>query len=207
MRSLPKNPRLGFFVSHRGSNMRAIVDACQSGRLEATPALLISNNRSSAALAWAEETGLPHRFLSPKSAGSEEALDQAHVTALQDAKVDLVILAGYMRKIGPAVLSTYNQRILNIHPALLPKYGGQGMFGHHVHEAVIAAGEPESGVTVHLVDGDYDTGPIVAQAKVPVLEGDTADDLAARVLKAEHRFFAETLARIVTGAIDLDTLA
>lgn len=187
--------------------MRAIVDACQSGQLDATPALLISNNRSSAALAWADETGLPHRCLSPKSAGSEEALDQAHVDALRDAEVDLVILAGYMRKIGAGVLNTYNRRILNIHPALLPKYGGQGMYGHHVHDAVIAAGESESGVTVHLVDGEYDTGPIVAQAKVPVLEGDTADDLAARVLKTEHQFFAETLARIVSGEIDLDGLA
>lgn len=206
MTSLPDLPRLGFFVSHRGSNMRAIVEACRDGRVPAEPALLISNNKSSAALAWAAEVGLQNVHLSPKSAGSEEALDAAHLSALQAAKVDLIILAGYMRKIGPQVLEAYANRILNIHPALLPKYGGQGMYGHHVHEAVIAAGETESGVTVHLVDGGYDTGPIVAQAKVPVAAGDTADALAARVLKVEHRFFSETLARVVKGEIDLDSL-
>ena len=207
MTRLPQRPRLGFFVSHRGSNMRAIVEACRTRRLNAEPALLISNNRSSAALTWAEETGLPHCFLNPKSEGSEDALDQAHLAALKEAKIDLVILAGYMRKIGPRVLTAYHRRILNIHPALLPKYGGQGLFGHHVHEAVISAGESESGVTVHLVDGDYDTGPVVAQARVPVLQGDSPDDLAARVLKTEHKFFSETLARIVSGEIDLDSLA
>lgn len=206
MTPLPKSPRLGFFVSHRGSNMRAIVAACQDGTLAATPALLISNNKSSAALVWASENDLPHCHLSPKSTGSEDALDQAHLDALQDAEVDLIILAGYMRKIGPKVLKAYSNRILNIHPALLPKYGGQGMYGSHVHEAVIANKEAESGVTVHLVDGDYDTGPIVDQATVPVLPDDTVEELAARILKQEHRFFSETLGRIVSGEIDLDKL-
>lgn len=206
MAPLPQRPRLGFFVSHRGSNMRAIVAACHDGKVQADPALLISNNRNSAALAWADETDLPCHHLSPKSEGGEDALDEAHLRALKSAQVDLIILAGYMRKIGPKVLETYKNRILNIHPSLLPKYGGQGMYGHHVHEAVIAAGDAESGVTVHLVDGDYDTGPIVSQARVPVVEGDSPDDLAARVLKREHTFFAETLGRIVSGAIDLDSL-
>lgn len=206
MAPLPERPRLGFFVSHRGSNMRAIVAACDDGTVLADPALLISNNRSSAALAWAAERGMPHIHLSPKSAGSEDALDQAHVDALKEARVDLVVLAGYMRMIGPKVLSAYANRILNIHPALLPKYGGQGMYGQRVHEAVLAAGENESGATVHLVDGGYDTGPIVAQSKVPVQEEDSPDTLAARVLKVEHTLFPETLGRIVSGEIDLDTL-
>ena len=206
MAYLPVRPHLGFFVSHRGSNMRAIVQACNDGRIDAEPVLLISNNKSSAALAWAAETGLAHTYLSPMSAELEEALDAAHLDALQGAGVDLIILAGYMRKIGPLVLSAYTNRILNIHPALLPKYGGQGMYGHHVHDAVIASGDTETGVTVHLVDDGYDTGPIVAQASVPVEHGDTADTLAARVLAQEHRFFSETLARIVTGDIDLDVL-
>ncbi len=206
MSSLPDNPRLGFFVSHRGSNMRAIVDACQDGRIQAEPALLISNNRNSAALAWAADTGLAHVHLSAKAAGSEEALDTAHVEALQGEQVDLVVLAGYMRKIGPQMIATYPNRILNIHPALLPKYGGQGMYGHHVHEAVIASGDAESGVTVHVVDGSYDTGPIVAQTKVPVEDGDTPETLAARVLKEEHHFYPATIARIVARDIDLDAL-
>ncbi len=206
MSRLPDRPRLGFFVSHRGSNMRAIVDACHDGRVDAQPALLISNNRSSAALAWAAETGLAHTYLSLKNTESEEALDAAHLHALRDAGVDLIVLAGYMRKIGPNVLSAYANRILNIHPALLPKYGGKGMYGHYVHEAVIASGDKQSGVTVHLVDGEYDTGPIVAQTPVPVEPGDTPDTLAARVLVQEHRFFSETLARIVAGDVDLDAL-
>ena len=206
MAHLPERPRLGFFVSHRGSNMRAIFDACQDRRVHAEPALLISNNKSSAALAWAEVVCLSHINLSPTGAGSEEALDEAHLEALQNADVDLIILAGYMRKIGPLVLAAYANRILNIHPALLPKYGGQGMYGHHVHDAVIAARETESGVTVHLVDGSYDTGPIVDQTTVPVESDDTTETLAARVLKSEHSFFSETLARIISGDIDLDSL-
>lgn len=206
MTQLPQRPRLGFFVSHRGSNMRAIVSACQAGDLNAEPAILISNNRNSAALVWAAKNDLAHFHLSPKSTGSDEALDQAHLDALVDANVDLIILAGYMRKIGPKVLSAFSNRILNIHPALLPKYGGQGMYGSHVHEAVIANREAESGVTVHLVDGEYDTGPIVAQAEVPVLPADTPKDLAARVLAQEHQFFSETLVRVVSGEINLDDL-
>ena len=200
MALLPQRPRLGFFVSHRGSNMRAIVSACKAGGLNAEPAVLISNNRNSAALVWAAENDLAHIHLSPKSASSDEALDQAHLDALVNANVDLVILAGYMRKIGTKVLSAFSNRILNIHPALLPMYGGQG------HKAVIANRETESGVTVHLVDDDYDTGAVVGQAKVPVLPADTPEDLGARVLAQEHLFFSETLIRIVSGEINLDDL-
>lgn len=186
--------------------MRTIVAASQDGTLKADLALLISNNRTSAALAWAADSGFPHVHLSPKSTGSEDALDQAHLGALKEAEVDLIVLAGYMRKIGPKVLAAYPNRILNIHPALLPKYGGQGMYGGRVHEAVIANQDTESGVTVHLVDGEYDTGPVVAQAKVPVLPEDTPEDLAKRVLAQEHSLYTETLIRIVSGEINLDAL-
>ncbi|MBT5242436.1 MAG: phosphoribosylglycinamide formyltransferase [Rhodospirillaceae bacterium] len=186
--------------------MRTIVAASQDGTLKADLALLVSNNRTSAALEWAAENGLPHLHLSPRTVSSEDALDQAHLDALKEAKVDLIVLAGYMRKIGPKVLTAYANRILNIHPALLPKYGGQGMYGGRVHEAVIANGDSESGVTVHLVDGEYDTGPVVAQAKVPVLPNDTADELAKRVLAQEHRLYTDTLIRIVAGEINLDAL-
>jgi phosphoribosylglycinamide formyltransferase-1 len=206
MTLLPQRPRLGFFVSHRGSNMRAIVSACKAGGLNAEPAVLISNNRNSAALVWAAENDLAHIHLSPKSVSSDEALDQAHLDALLNANVDLIILAGYMRKIGTKVLSAFTNRILNIHPALLPMYGGQGMYGSRVHKAVIANRETESGVTVHLVDDDYDTGAVVGQAKVPVLPADTPEDLAARVLAQEHLFFSEMLIRIVSGEINLDDL-
>ena len=117
--------------------------------------------------------------------------------------VDVIILAGYMKKLGMKTLSRFEGRVLNIHPALLPKFGGKGMYGMNVHEAVIAAGEKESGVSIHIVDADYDTGPVIAQARVPVEPTDTAEILAARVLRQEHKFFPETLQNIVDGKITL----
>jgi phosphoribosylglycinamide formyltransferase-1 len=118
--------------------------------------------------------------------------------------VDTVILAGYMKKLGPLTLQAFRGRILNIHPALLPKFGGQGMYGKRVHEAVLQAGETVTGVTVHVVDEVYDHGRILAQCIVPVEEGDTVDSLAGRVLQQEHRLYAETLQRIAAGQIVLD---
>jgi phosphoribosylglycinamide formyltransferase-1 len=112
-----------------------------------------------------------------------------------------VFLAGYMKKLGNQTLRRYQGRILNTHPSLLPRFGGQGMYGARVHQAVIAAGEKQSGVTVHLVDAEYDTGPIVAQCEVPVLDGDTPEALAARVQAREREFVVETLARIVAGEL------
>jgi phosphoribosylglycinamide formyltransferase-1 len=118
-------------------------------------------------------------------------------------RADLIILAGYMRKLGSMTLAEYKGRILNIHPALLPKHGGQGMYGRAVHEAVLAAHEQETGVTIRLVDAEYDQGAIVAQARVPVLDMDTVETLAQRVLETEHRFPVETLARIARGELVL----
>jgi phosphoribosylglycinamide formyltransferase 1 len=194
---------IGFLASHGGSNMQAIVDACTSGVLDATPAIIISNNGDSQALERARTEGIPNQHLSSKTVSADQDLDQVILDALVGHGVDIVVLAGYMRKIGPKVLAHFKGRILNIHPSLLPKFGGQGMYGMRVHRGVIEAGESESGVTIHLVDGDYDTGPILAQASVPVKPGDTAEDLAARVLITEHKFFAETLQRIVDGEITL----
>jgi len=194
---------IGFLASHGGSNMQAIVDACKSSALNATPALVVSNNGDSQALERARSEGISSQHLSSKTVSEGEDLDQVILDALVAHNVDIVVLAGYMRKIGPKVLTHFKGRILNIHPSLLPKFGGQGMYGMRVHRAVIEAGEAESGVTIHLVDGEYDTGPILAQASVPVEPGDTAEDLAARVLITEHRFFAETLQRIVDGEIAL----
>jgi histidine triad (HIT) family protein len=118
-------------------------------------------------------------------------------------RVDVIVLAGYMKQLGPKTLSRFAGRILNIHPALLPEFGGKGMYGMHVHEVVIASGRAESGVSIHVVNAEYDTGPVIAQAHVPVEPGDTPETLAARVLLREHTFFAETLQKIVTGEIVL----
>jgi phosphoribosylglycinamide formyltransferase-1 len=196
--------RIAFLASHNGTNMRTIVAACRSGALNAQPVLLISNNRESAALAWAAQNNLPAAHISARQSGSERAADAAIAGALGAADATLVVLAGYMRKLGPVTLQAYRNRILNVHPSLLPKFGGQGMYGAHVHEAVLAAGDAETGATIHVVTGEYDHGPVLAQVKVPVEAGDTSSSLAARVQAQEQVLFPETLRRIAAGEIDLD---
>ncbi len=194
---------LGLFASHRGSNAQAIIDACGGGRLNARPVLLVSNNSGSPAAERARLARVPFLHLSGVTHPDPDALDRAVLEALRAHGVELVVLAGYMKKIGPRTLLAYRGRILNTHPALLPRFGGEGMYGMRVHEAVLAAGERESGVTVHLVDEGYDSGPIVAQCRVPVLPGDTADSLAERVQAREREFLVETLAAIVDKRIEL----
>ena len=195
--------RLGFLASYRGTNMQAIIDACKNARLDAEPVVIISNNRDSGALARARSEGIPGFHLSSRTCHDEDVLDREIVQTLQEHRVDIVILAGYMKKLGKNILSAYAGRILNIHPSLLPKYGGEGMYGIHVHEAVIANHESESGVTIHVVDGDYDTGPVLAQRKVTVDKEDTADTLAKKILAVEHEFYVETLDRLLRGEIKL----
>jgi phosphoribosylglycinamide formyltransferase-1 len=192
---------LAFFASHRGSNMQAVLDACKEGCLNARPCLVISNNSDAEALLRAKQDGIACYHLSSKTHPDPEQLDVAILRLLQQYQIDLVVLAGYMRKLGPQTLAAYRRRVINIHPALLPKFGGQGMYGQRVHEAVLAAGETETGVTIHLVDEEYDHGDILAQCRVPVLDGDTLETLAQRVLACEHRFLVETLQKMVTGDV------
>lgn len=206
MNGFPSPLRLGFLASHNGTNMRAVVAAARAGALDAVPAVLISNNRDSAALTWAADNGLAALHISARSTGSDDAADAAIAAALQEHRVDLVILAGYMRKLGPRTLGAFPRRILNAHPALLPKFGGPGMYGAHVHAAVLAAGEAETGVTIHLVDDLYDHGAVLAQAPVAVRVGDTAETLAARVQAREQELFPDVLRRIISRQISLDTL-
>ena len=195
--------RLGFLASHGGSNVQAIVDACRAGELHAEPRVAISNNSGSEVLRRAAREGVPGFHLSSRTHPRPGDLDEAIEGVLADHGVDLVVLAGYMRMLGPRVLGRYRGRVLNVHPALLPAYGGRGMYGERVHAAVLAAGERVTGVTVHLVDEEYDKGLIVAQAEVPVLEGDTVESLRLRVLRREHGLYPETLQRIATGEIEL----
>ena len=197
------NTRLGFLASSRGSNMQAIIDACKAGLLPAQPVVIISNNSGSGALARARSEGIAGIHLGGSVYPDPEELDRKIADTLREYGVELVILAGYMKKIGKHVLAAYPGRILNIHPALLPKYGGQGMYGMRVHEAVIANGDSESGVTIHVVDGQYDRGPILAQKKVAVAATDTAESLSRKVLAAEHQLYVETLGRILAGDIKL----
>ncbi len=195
--------RLGVLASHGGSNLQAVIDACRMGVLDGEVAVVISNNRASIALARAAEASIPTYHRSGKTHPEFDRLDEEIARLLELHDVNLVLLAGYMKKLGPKTLSRFPHRIINIHPALLPKFGGQGMYGRFVHEAVLSANEPVTGVTVHLVDEHYDHGPVVDQCPVEVLEDDTVESLGARVLAREHEFLVETLNKIATGAIDL----
>jgi len=197
--------RLGFLASHGGSNMQAIIDACKAHRLDAVPCVAISNNSEATALVRARGEGIPGYHVSGVTHPGE-AEDAEILRILRAHGVDTVILAGYMKKLGTRTLRAYQGRILNIHPALLPRHGGAGMYGKRVHAAVLAAGETVTGVTIHFVDEQYDHGPILAQVEVPVLPGDTAESLAERVLAQEHRLYPETLQKISDGRILLPPL-
>lgn len=148
---------------------------------------------------FAREQGIATLHLSSKTHPDETAFADAMLSALHAHAIDLILLAGYMKKVPPAVVAAYPKRILNIHPALLPKFGGEGMYGMHVHQAVIAAGEKESGATVHFVDTDYDTGEIILQRAVPVLPNDTPEALAERVRILEHELYAEALEKVLAA--------
>lgn len=198
--------RLGILASHAGTTMQAIIDACLQGRLHAGVRVVIANNSRSGALARARTHGIPTAHLSSVTHPNADDLDRAILETLNDHSVDVVTLAGYMKHLGPLVLSHYKGRLLNTHPALLPKFGGQGMYGDWVHEAVLASGESVSGATVHLVEGDYDKGPVLSQIEVPVLEGDTLETLRERVQAAEREHYVEVLEKIARGEIALKGL-
>jgi phosphoribosylglycinamide formyltransferase-1 len=196
--------QLGFLASHGASGMRAILEAIAAGALEAQGRVLISNNEHAAAHEVAAQFGMPHLVLNAKRCGGEAALDQAICAALVQHGAELVVLSGYMRLLGPQTLARYKRRILNIHPALLPRFGGKGMYGDHVHRAVLAAGERLSGASVHLVDEQYDHGPVLRRREAPVEPGDTVDTLRARVQALEGALYVDTLRAIAGGEIDLD---
>ncbi|WP_304186744.1 phosphoribosylglycinamide formyltransferase [Phenylobacterium aquaticum] len=193
--------KLGFLASRNGSSLRAIVAAIQAGTLDAQARLVVSNNRAAPALAFAAEAGIPELCI-PTQADAETA-DRRLAAALTEAGVELVVLSGYLRRLGPVTLAAYRDRILNIHPGPLPAFGGEGMYGRKVHEAVIAAGAAQSEITIHLVDEEYDHGAVLARRAVPIAPGETADSLEARVTALEPEVFVETLQRIARGELVL----
>ncbi len=172
--------RLAVCVSGRGSNLQALVEALRGSGV-AEVALVLSNRADAPALEVARAAGIPAEPLADYRDAAE------WLRRLAEHRVDLVVLAGYLKLVPAPVIAAYRGRIVNIHPALLPAFGGPGMYGRRVHEAVLASGASESGATVHLVTEEYDQGPILAQARVPVLPGDTPETLAARILQVEHR--------------------
>jgi len=194
---------LGVLASHEGTTLQALLDACSDGRIQGRVAVVVSNNGDSGALRRARAAGVAAVHLSAKTHADPAALDAAIRGALVTAGVDVVFLAGYMKKLGPLVLEAFEGRILNTHPALLPRFGGPGMYGDRVFEAVLDAGETESGVSIHLVDAEYDAGAVVRQCTVPVFRDDSLDDLKARVQAREKTFVVDTLGRIAAGEIRL----
>ncbi len=184
--------RLAFFISGTGGNALNLLNACRQGRVRAEPVLVLASSPKALGLARLQAEGLPGRVLERRAFDSDAAFSEACFAACDAAGVDLVCLAGWLKKL--VLPPRWEGRILNIHPALLPKYGGPGMYGMHVHRAVVAAGEAESGATVHLVDEVYDHGRILAQARVPVLPGDTPETLQQRVYGAEMELYPKALA-------------
>ncbi|HDY90504.1 MAG TPA: phosphoribosylglycinamide formyltransferase [bacterium] len=191
-----KRLKLGVLASGGGTNLQSIIDRSLDGSISADVILVVSNNSKAKTLERAANHGIDALHISAVTEGSAEGADRRIAAEMVSRGVDIVVLAGYMKKIGPELLNAYNEKIINIHPALLPKFGGDGMFGMRVHEAVIAAGEKESGPTVHYVDEIYDHGSIVGQMKVPVYSGDSPEELQKRVLVKEHELYPQVIQKI-----------
>lgn len=192
--------KLGVLISGGGSNLQAIIDACASGILKdiAEVVVVISNKADAYGLQRARQHEIPAVFVDRKKFADGAAYSEQLIKELQIYNVELVCLAGFLLKLEPNFVQAFRGKILNIHPALLPKFGGKGMYGHHVHEAVVIAGEKESGATVHHVDDEYDHGTVVIQRSVPVMPGDTPDALAKRVLEVEHQIYPEAIRTVIT---------
>jgi phosphoribosylglycinamide formyltransferase-1 len=187
---------IAVFASGRGSNFRALFDSLQNESIEARIVLVISNNSDAGAMEFARSVGIRTLHLSQKKFSSQAEFITAMLGALHENNIDLIVLAGYMKKIDPEIVAAYRGRIINIHPALLPEFGGPGMYGRHVHEAVLRADKKFSGVTVHYVDEEFDHGNIILQERIPVLENDTPESLAERVLKVEHKILPMAVKQI-----------
>jgi len=184
---------LAVFASGGGTNLQAIIDNIEAGKLDACLKVVISNNSNAFALERARKHNIQAIHLSQKMFATQDEFDDKLLSIFQENQIDLVVLAGYMKILSPRVIRAYKNRMINIHPALLPHFGGKGMYGIHVHEVVINSGVKITGVTVHLVDEIYDHGPIIMQNCIPVLDDDTPKSLAERVLKVEHELYSQAI--------------
>ena len=182
-------PVISFLASHGGSSAKFLIAAMRSGELAATPGILITNNRDSAIFHWCLDNDMPVRHISSKTHRGEDNADEAISSVLQDAGTTLVVCSGYMKAIGPRTLDSFPGHILNIHPALLPRHGGKGMYGDFVHRAVLAAGEPETGATVHVVSAGIDEGPVLLQSRVAVASDESLESLRAKVQATEPSLY------------------
>ncbi len=184
------------FASGSGTNFQAIIDAVENGQINGRIRGLITNKQDIQAIERAEKHNIPHVFLTPSQFSEDTNYVKALLEQLCEWDTDLIALAGYMVKIPTEIIQEYKGRMVNIHPALLPKYGGKGFYGMNVHRAVIENGETESGCSVHLVTEEYDKGPVLARRKVKVKDSDDAPALAKRILKEEHKLFPEVIAKL-----------
>lgn len=186
--------KLVIFASGSGTNMQAIIDKIESGEIRAEIAGLIVNKPGIKATERAEKFNIPVSVIMDKD---EAAFTSRLKKKLSDWKPDLIVLAGFLRKIPDSIIKKYQNKIINIHPALLPKFGGKGFYGLNVHKAVLESGDKETGCTVHFVNKEYDKGPIISQEKVPVHSSDTPEVLAKRVLKAEHKLLPSVIKKLI----------
>ncbi|HXF81245.1 MAG TPA: phosphoribosylglycinamide formyltransferase [bacterium] len=195
--------RIGVLASGGGSNLQAIIDACARGEIDGAVVVVISNNPKARALDRARRAGIPAVAMHHRAFPDRDTFDAKLVEILHSYTVDLVCLAGFMRILGPAFIAEFPGRIMNIHPALLPAFGGLGMYGERVHRAVLDSGVKFSGCTIHFANEAPDGGPIILQAVVPVRDDDTVETLAARIAREEHRLYPEAIRLFAQGRLQV----
>lgn len=194
--------KLAVLISGSGSNLQAIIDACADEDFPARVMCVISNRPDAHGLKRARDAGISAHIVDHKVYDSRADFEEVLDDTLNHYDLDLICLAGFMRILGAGFIGKWENQILNTHPSLLPKFGGEGMYGEHVHRAVLDAGESESGATIHFVIPDVDKGPIVLQRSVPVLEGDSIETLSARVIEQEHIAYPEAIAKIARERLE-----
>ena len=193
MRRISGGFNICVLASGEGSNLNSILKASSSGKIKSRVAAVLSNNSGSGALKIARQNKVTAIHLSQKLFKSDNEFVNTFLILLKQYKIDLIVLAGYMKMLGPPITRKYKNRIINIHPALLPSFGGKGMYGINVHKAVLESGEKITGATVHYVDDKYDNGKIIIQKQVKIFDGDTPEKLQKRVLRAEHKLYPEAI--------------
>ena len=192
-----KQPVISFMASENGSAARRVIDAIDSGEIVADIGVVISNNLNAPIVRWCEKNGFPIQVISSTTNPLNE--DKELCRVLKHINTDLVCLSGYRKKIGETMLNGFDKRILNIHPSLLPDYGGRGMYGDIIHAAVIKSGRNKTGISIHIVDENYDTGPIIVQKEIPIMKNDTVISLGNRVRNAEPALYIETIKKVLLG--------
>ena len=201
---VPDTLNIAIFASGRGSNFKAILDEIEHGKIHnARIVLVISNNPEAGALTTARDHDIPSVHLNRKQFDSDASFNREILDRLRKHGANFIALAGYLKKIDSVIVRAFKNRILNVHPALLPSFGGTGMYGMFVHEAVIASKAKYSGATVHIVDEEYDRGPVVLQRRVELAEDETPETLAAKVLRVEHQIYPEAIRLFAEGRVQV----